>query len=338
MANEPSSYKWLLFIPDIPARPSSPRVKIWRKLQKIGAVAIKNGVYILPFNKDTEEDFIWLKAEVEDSGGTASIFEAYLGGDIDDKDLFRLFNTIRDKDYSQIIKEGQGLMDKIESSIKTDQTSSELLDRYSTEFERLKVRIEQVQKIDFFGAPNREKAERICGISKKALERLRKTIFPSKEKVTVDDISKLDPKAFKKRLWITRKGLHIDRLACAWLIRRFIDPEARFSFVGKEEEVEKGGILFDIYGAQLGHHGEDCSFETFLKVFDLTDSGLKKIAEIVHDIDLKDEKFARDEAYTLARILEGLCKNFPDDYKRIEAGEVIFDALYSALTNTPLKF
>jgi hypothetical protein len=126
--------------------------------------------------------------------------------------------------------------------------------------------------------------------------------------------------------------LHIDRLASAWLIKQFIDKRPRFYFVTEGETVE-GAIPFDMFGAEFTHHGEDCTFETMLKQFGLTESkGLRQLAEIIHDVDLKDDKFHRLEAAGLNAIIEGLSTVLRDDRKLLQQTSVVFDALYALLS------
>lgn len=129
-------------------------------------------------------------------------------------------------------------------------------------------------------------------------------------------------------MWATRRGCHVDRTACAWLIRRFVDPEARFYFFGDASEAPEAAELFDVVGARLSHHGEDCSFETFLKKYDLKDPVLVEIAEIVHDADLMDEKYGRPESEGLDVVIRGMQLALPDDETLTRHTDVLFDGLY----------
>ena len=128
---------------------------------------------------------------------------------------------------------------------------------------------------------------------------------------------------------MTRRNLHIDRLASAWLISQFIDKRPRFYFVSDGETIE-GAIPFDMFGAEFTHHGENCTFETLLKRFGLTDiRGLRELAQIVHDIDLKDDKFNRLEAAGLNAIINGLSETLRDDRKLLQQCAMIFDGLFT---------
>lgn len=136
--------------------------------------------------------------------------------------------------------------------------------------------------------------------------------------------------------WATRRGCHVDRTACVWLIRRFIDPEAEFAFFGDPADAPQGAELFDVAGARLSHHGEDCSFETFLKEFDLKDPVLTEISEIIHDADLMDEKFGRPESEGLDAIARGMQLSLPDDESLTHHADVLYDGLYSYLSREAL--
>jgi hypothetical protein len=131
--------------------------------------------------------------------------------------------------------------------------------------------------------------------------------------------------------WATRRGCHVDRTACAWLIKRFLDPEAEFHFFEDPVEAPEGAELFDVAGARLSHHGDDCSFETFLKEYDLRDPVLAEIAEIVHDADLMDEKYGRPESEGLDVIIRGMQLALPDDEILTRQTDAIFGGLYAYL-------
>jgi hypothetical protein len=128
----------------------------------------------------------------------------------------------------------------------------------------------------------------------------------------------------------------VDRTACIWLIRRFLDPEAAFSFFGDPSEAPEGAELFDVVGARLSHRGEDCSFETFLKDYELEDPMLGEIAEIVHDADLMDEKYARPESEGLDAIVRGMQLSLPDDHALAGHTDALYDGLYAYLRRETL--
>ena len=138
-------------------------------------------------------------------------------------------------------------------------------------------------------------------------------------------------------LWVTRPQPHIDRTACAWLIRRFVDPEATFAFAPDRQSAEAlGGTPFDMRGVELGHHDGGCSFETMLRRYDLTDPALHEIAAMVHDADLDDDKFRSPESAGLDAIVRGLGLVTPDDQELLRFTQRVYDGLY-AWVRRPLR-
>jgi hypothetical protein len=137
-------------------------------------------------------------------------------------------------------------------------------------------------------------------------------------------------------LWATRRGCHVDRTGCVWLIRRFIDAEAAFSFFEDPADAPEGAELFDVAGPRFSHRGEDCSFETFLKEYSLEDTVLAEISEIVHDADLMDEKYGRPESDGLDAIIRGMQLVLPDDQTLTGYTDAVFDGLYAYLKREAL--
>ena len=142
----------------------------------------------------------------------------------------------------------------------------------------------------------------------------------------------------RRRAWperVTRRDVHIDRIACAWLIRRFIDAEAQFKFVSaKGYPGRPGELRFDMFKGEFTHEGDKCSFEVLLKRLGLKDAGLRAIAEIVHDIDLNDGKFGRNETAGIAHVIAGICASEKDDLARIERGAAVFGGIYETFRKT----
>jgi len=128
----------------------------------------------------------------------------------------------------------------------------------------------------------------------------------------------------------------VDRTACIWLIRRFVDPRAIFAFFGDPAEAPEEAELFDVVGARLSHRGEDCSFETFLKDYELDDPVLREIAEIIHDADLMDEKYGRPESEGLDAIVRGMQLSLPDEWTLTGHTDVLYDGLYAYLRRETL--
>src|SRR6266545_3726493 len=333
--NSARKAEWILLIHQLPPKPTNLRVRIWRKLQKLGAVAIKNSVYVLPANEKTHEDFQWLKQEIESAGGEATVFQAASVEGATDEEIIAAFGKARDEEFATITAEFDGLTGAIRGQMRGRHLSAGRLAAHETEIDKLHAELERVTAIDFFNARGREPAFA-------AYERCQKAILASRVPATkaprsVTKPGMLDLAKYQGRRWMTRRNLHIDRLASAWLIRQFIDKRPRFYFVADGETVE-GAIPFDMFGAEFTHHGEDCTFETMLKRFGLSDSrALREIAEIVHDIDLKDDKFHRLEAAGLNAIINGLSEVLRDDRKLLQQCNAIFDGLYALLGQSGQK-
>jgi hypothetical protein len=244
-APQGASRPWLLFIHQIPPKPDYFRVKIRRRLHRLGAVALKNSVYVLPASDAALEDFQWLRREILADGGEAMICEAGFVAGMTEGELMALFAA----------------------------------------------------------RPSAEPA----GVPAATPDR----VPPG-------------------RTWVTREQVFVDRIASAWLIRRFIDPEAKFAFVTPANyRPAPGDVRFDMFEAEYTHEGARCTFETLLTRFGLADPALGTIGEIVHDIDCKDDRFGRPEAAGIATVLQGIVAAVPDDASRITRGAALFDDLYA---------
>lgn len=238
--------RWLLFIHQLPPQPAYLRVKIRRRLSRLGAHPLKNTVYVLPFSEEALEDCQWLRREIEAAGGEAVVWAA---------------------------------------SLQDGLTDAELASRLST---------------------GRVARRRPGGRS------------------PLPDLS-------RGRTWVTRRGVGIDRIGSAWLIRKFIDPRARFRFVPPRGYQPRAGELrFDMFDAEFTHEGERCTFEVLLARFGLREPALRTLSELVHDLDCKDGKFARAEAAGLGRTIEGVMAGTTDDRERLDRGAAVFEALYQS--------
>lgn len=319
--------KWILLVHQMPPKPTSSRVKVWRRLQTIGAVPIKNSIYVLPFTREACEDFQWLREEIIAQKGDAAIFKANCIEGINDRDIISQFQRTRDKNYDEIVSWATRLKKLIEGSIKKNRVTTAQKEKYEAELKKLKARLNGAISLDYFHAPNRERTEKAMKDCNKMIEGLKVSQDKTQSVEKLSPIKIYDKNEFKNKTWATRKGLHIDRIASGWLIKRFIDKGANFSFIS-EDAVVKKGIAFDAYNAEFSHHGEDCTFETLLKSFTIKDPVLVQIAEIVHDIDLKDDKFGRTETEGINQIIIGLSQRLKNDKKLLERGMEIFDSLY----------
>jgi len=330
-----SREEWILLIHQLPPKPTNLRVRIWRKLQKLGAVAIKNSVYVLPATEKAHEDFQWLKQEIETKGGEATVFRGTSVEGATDEEIITVFRKVRDEEFAAISAEFDGLTGAIREQARSKHLSAGRLSAHETEIDKLHAELERITANDFFGSRGRAAAF-------SAYERCQKAIRAAQGPTGKAALSQtkggtLNMAKYQSQRWVTRRNLHIDRLASAWLIKQFIDKRPRFYFVAEGATVE-GAIPFDMFEAEFTHHGEDCTFETMLKQFGLAESkGLREIAEIVHDIDLKDDKFHRLEAAGLNAIIDGLSKIFRDDRKLLQQTSIVFDGLYSLLSKASEK-
>jgi len=237
---------WLLLIHQLPPTPNYLRVKVRRRLRRLGAVALKQTVYVLPNTDEALEDFQWLRQEIDSAGGSAIIAESRFVEGISDEEIWAALAGER-TDASQPAAQA---------------------------------------------APDR--------------------IQPG-------------------RTWVTRADVHVDRIASAWLIRRFIDPKARFKFVpARGYTPRRGDLRFDMTGAEYTHVADDCTFQTLVKRFHLRDPALTALGEIVHDIDFKESSFERDETAGIARLIDGLTLARTSDDDRLRDGSALFDALYAS--------
>ena len=307
-----SGSDWLALLHQLPTKPPYLRVKIWRRLQAIGAVPLKNAVHVLPRSEASEATFRELLNEIVASGGEAILLDARLLAGQNDGDVRALFDAARDADYDEITQTARRLLD-------TGPTSG-------TDIAKLQKRFAEVSALDFFGAHGRQEAE--AALAELDRQRYQHPDVCRSVPAPVDE-----PLELQGRTWVTRSGVHVDRIACAWLIRRFIDPEARFKFVdGRSYAPATDELRFDMVDAEFTHEADRCSFETLLLRAHPTDDALVAIGEIIHDLDIGDARFNRPETSGLGAILSGVCASTDDDLQRIaQASEALnqFHAYFS---------
>lgn len=318
---------WLVLIHQIPPRPNYLRVKTWRRLQRLGAVSIKNSVYVLPNNEESHEAFQWVMREIVASGGEASLCEAEFVEGLRDEQVEALFRSARAADYAQVAEEARQLMKTIASSKPGEDTRA----GHEGSLTRLKRRLAAIADVDFFNAPGRQTAESLLrGIETRL--RSRESTVPSPGKAG----ERLMP--LRGRTWVTRTHVHVDRMASAWLIRRFINPRARFHFVeDKTYKPKAHEIRFDMFEAEFTHEGDRCTFEVLMNRARLADPALREIAELIHEIDLKDGKYLREEVIGVERVIAGIAQSSKDDETRLAQSAIVFDALYVQFTGQRRK-
>jgi hypothetical protein len=296
--------RWLLLVHQIPPKPAYFRAKVGRRLQKIGAVAIKNSVYVLPHGEHTLEDFQWCTREIISEGGDATLVAASLVEGMRDEQVEALFNAARQADYAEVAEEARAAIAEREG--------------LDLALARLGKRIGEIAAIDFFAAPGREAAEA-------AIATLAKRAHKTPPKEPEQGARRAE---FQRRTWVTRKNVHVDRIASAWLVRRFIDERPSFKFVEAKGYAPKASeVTFDMFEATFTHVGDRCTFEVLVDRFGLRESGLRALAEIVHDIDVKDNKYNRPETAGVASLIAGIAVLHRDDEERIAIGSQMLDAL-----------
>jgi hypothetical protein len=316
-----SSSRWLLLIHQIPPDPAYLRVRIGRRLQALGAVPVKNAVYVLPATEAAREDFGWVLREIADSGGEAALMEAKLIEGLRDEDVVGLFHAARSDDYARVAERAR----KLDASLGRKRAAAP--PRAVAELRRIEAQLAGAVALDWFEAPGRELAE---GLVEAVATRIRASASAEREAEAPAD-ARPDLAQVSGVTWVTRRDVRVDRIASAWLIRRFIDRAARFAFVApRGHRPRSGEIRFDMYEAEFTHDGDRCTFEVLLDAAAIKDPALRAIGEVVHDIDIKDEKFGRPETAGVARLLDGIAASHPADERRIERGSEVFDELYRA--------
>jgi hypothetical protein len=320
------SAPWLLLIHQIPPKPDYLRVKIGRRLHRIGSVAVKNSVYVLPDSGQALEDFQWVRAEITAGGGDASICRADFVDGLTNEQIELLFRGARDAEYAEIAEEARAIWGALRGRERS--TGSRI--RPHDDLVRLRKRIAEIRRVDFFDAPGRVMAEEAVRAVASEVE------SPADTSASTPVLGQ--PGEYRERTWVTRSGVFVDRIASAWLIRRFIDRDARFKFVdGAKYRPRDGELRFDMFDGEFTHEGDQCTFEMLISRFALSDPALGAIAEIVHDIDLKDAKFEREETIGIERVLSGIAAAHADDDVRIERGGQLFDDLYALFSNSSLN-
>lgn len=300
---------WLLLLYALPARKGSSRVSLWRQLKKSGAISLKTSAYVLPDEPAHRERFQWLAQQVREVGGDATLVYATNIEGASDEEIVRMFNAVRTEDY-------RALATDIAALVAANRRKAS--EAFATDLARLVERFDEIRKVDFFEAPHAEEA-------RMQLERARTLHSGARTPPVV-----LSRKKYVGRLWLTRPRPEIDRVGSAWLIKRFIDPKARFVFAS-DHRLHPGALPFDMADVEFSHHGDDCTFETLVKRFDLDDPVLAQIAEMVHVADIDDGKFSRAEAIGIDRVLKGWGRIGLSDEALLEKGGECFDALYEYL-------
>jgi hypothetical protein len=298
---EPSG--WLLLMHHLPSEPAYMRVKVHRRLKAIGALGLKNAAHLLPDTEGAREDFHWILREVLANGGEGTLGRIQILAGPTREELIGAFAEARNREYAQIVARAHsakgGPSPRLEAG-------------------RLRRRLREAIERDHLGAPGRAAAER-------ALAELEEG-----ERAMADN-TRIGGMPQDGAVWVTRRGVRVDRMSSAWLIRKFIDPNARMRFVDADSyEGKPGELRFDMYDGEFTHEGESCTFETLLARFGLEGAALRAVADIVHDIDLKDGRYSRPETTGIASALSGITTLHERDEDRIQAALPLFDGLLAS--------
>jgi hypothetical protein len=310
MRLRPTSNKppWLLLVFTLPSKRASQRVEVWRKLQRFGVVTLGNSGYLLPNGSDNQERFEWLASSVRDYGGTASVVEVQGIDNLSERQLIKNFREARAREYREILK------DLTKMSVPSQHK------RLRSNAKRLRSRFQEIVAVDFFHCPLQAHVEKL--LKRAEVDANRISTAPAHGKLRVGD--------YQQKLWVTRHRPGVDRSGSAWLIRRFIDPKARFDFAD-EAHVPPQGIAYDMYHGGFGHRGDDCTFETLMKEFQIRNRKVGIIAEIIHDADVLDGKFGRPEGFGINEVLKGWSRRDISDRELLERGVELFEGLYESL-------
>ncbi|HUQ86598.1 MAG TPA: chromate resistance protein ChrB domain-containing protein [Vicinamibacterales bacterium] len=310
-----SARRWLLLVHQLPASPSNLRVRTWRRLQELGAIALKQSVYVLPDSADAREDFEWLRVEIAGSGGEASVFVADAVEAAADADLVDEFRRSRQAAYAELAAELQRVKQTASSKRRGAPVGSR------DHLARHRQRLAAIEKIDFFGAAGRDRVLALLAAADG------KSNAPESANAAGHTTAE-----YTDRLWVTRPLPGVDRMGSAWLIRRFIDRGARFDFCADVQAAPEGSVSFDMFGGAFTHRGQLCTFETLCAQFGIDDPAVTRLAQVVHDIDLKDHQFNAPEAPTLGAAIEGLQMACADDHALLEQGIGLFEALFRSFS------
>jgi hypothetical protein len=322
-AEDGAARRWWVLAFQLPAQPAYARVKIWRRLQTVGAASFKNALYLMPATDEALEDFEWTLLEVRDAGGEGLILDARAVQGFTDEEIIAIFDSAREEQYRAIAADIRAFSARFER--KRDPPTAE---ETATQHARFHSRISAIEAIDFFQANGREQVRALL----RELEprNIGFDALGAEPAMQTEILTSL-----QGRIWVTRANVHVDRMASAWLIRRWVDPEATFKWVAdRNYRPAAGEIRFDMYQAEFTHEGDQCTFEVLLGRLELKDAALSAIAEIIHDLDLKDQKFGRKETAGVQQLLAGIVASQPSDDTRIERAANLFDDLYHSFERT----
>ena len=311
----PARTRWRMLVISLPSRSATPRMRVWRALKALGAAVLRDGVYLLPDSAAAVPALAAPASEVIDSGGTAQVLVL----DQPDLEQERHFRSLFDRnpDYSRLIENLRAVRTKLRRRGRSQAART---------IKQLRREYDAVRAIDFFTGPAAEQAGQILSETETALAVL---LSPGEPQPQTGRIARLDSKAYRNRTWATRARPWVDRMASAWLIKRFIDPKARFLWLKSPKDCPRNALGFDFDGATFTHVGARVTFEVLLASFALEDDkGLARLGQLVHFLDVGGVPVP--EARGLEMILTGAREQHRDDDKLLAAAGKNFDYLYQA--------
>jgi hypothetical protein len=306
-----ASGSWLFLLFNLPAKQSSDRVKFWRRLKKFGALQLKSSTYVLPDEPVHYERFQWLAKEIVDTGGEATLVRVKDIEGMPYSAVVALFNEARSRDYDELVE-------PLNLLIKDTKTRKESPGSFANQLQKLRQRFQEIRDLDYFESSRGEDLQRL-------FQKAESLGLPVKRPETKDRLRIED---YRSKLWITRPRPEIDRVGSAWLIRKFIDPDASFVFANAPSETPEA-IPYDMFEVEFSHHGDCCTFETFIERFGIRDRAVHRLAELIHDADLEDDKFHRLEGFGVEQIFKGFAKQGLTDHEILSKGFECFEALYA---------
>jgi hypothetical protein len=294
----------------IPPKPEALRVRVWRTLQRIGATPVKNSVYALPNIPFSRKVLSNLAKEIESGGGEAILCESEFLQGVNSAALIEDYNKLLEDIFLSLKKE---LTSVKKILIKKNQADFMAVEH---SLGRIRSLLKEASERNAFGC----KSEKYCY---NLLMEIEKTLSKRVEKN-----HKKTRNSYQNATWVTRKDVRVDRMASAWLIKRYIDPEAKFLFVDvKTYHPAATHLRFDMFKGEFTHEGDLCTFEVLLKKFNLNKNELVKIGQIIHDLDIQDARYEHEETSGIQVFLKGLSKRIPSDHERLQEAFSFFDSL-----------
>lgn len=311
----PASPQWSMLVISLPGRSATPRMRVWRALKGLGAVVLRDGVYLLPHSESASRSLREQAGVVVASGGDAHVF-TFNSTEPSQAEHFRgLFD--RTGDYARLAE----TLRNLNSALTRKRATSA-----SRHLRKIRREFETVSTTDHFPGPAKAQVQQLLTQTESALTAL---LSPGEPRAAAGEIRRLDKRDYQHRLWATRAHPWVDRLASAWLIRRFIDPKARFVWLKDSKKCQAKTIGFDFDKATFTHIGARVTFEVLLASFGLEkDAALMRLGSLVHYLDVGGVPVA--EASGLEMILNGARRQFSDDDKLLKEASKTFDFLYAS--------